>query len=54
MSLSEMMDFKVDPFTLMYEWSYIDVVKMREYLNIKFTKEEAYRRDMELLNQKDK
>lgn len=48
MSISEMTEFKVSPYQLMYEWPYVDVVKMREYLVIKQTKEEAYRRDMKL------
>jgi hypothetical protein len=47
-SISEMMGFKVSPYDLKYTWSYIDVVKMREYLVIKQIKEEAYQRDAKL------
>lgn len=43
-----MAEFKLSPYDLKYTWAYIDVVKMREYLVIKLTKEEAYHRDNKL------
>lgn len=46
--ISEMSEFKLSPYDLQYVWPYVEVVKLREYLIIKSTKEEAYRRDMKL------
>jgi hypothetical protein len=43
-----MTEFKLSPYDLKYNWTYIDVVKMREYLVIKQVKEEAYHRDNKL------
>lgn len=47
-TISEMTEFKLSPYDLKYNWAYIDVVKMREYLVIKQVKEEAYHRDNKL------
>jgi hypothetical protein len=47
-TIADMSEFKLNPYDLQHIWTYIDVMKAREYLMIKSVKEEAYRRDMQL------
>lgn len=49
-STAEMTDWKIDPSRLMNEYSFVDVLRLREYLTIKSVKEEAYRRDDKMRN----
>lgn len=49
-SISEMTEWKIDPSRLMSEYSFVDVLRLREYLTIKSVKEEAYRRDDKMRN----
>jgi hypothetical protein len=46
--ISEMTEFKVSAWDLMHTYTYIECLKLREYLTIKYTKEEAYRKDAKL------
>jgi hypothetical protein len=43
-----MTEFKVSAWELMNVYTYIECLKLREYLTIKYTKEEAYRKDAKL------
>jgi hypothetical protein len=48
LSLWAMSDYKLDLAYLQYECPYQEVLKIREFLMIERTKEEAYRRDAKL------
>lgn len=48
LSVSDMTEFKINPYDLKYNYTYIEVLQLREYLTIKSVKEEAYRRDTKL------
>jgi hypothetical protein len=51
-SIFALSDYKLSPFDLQHNWTYIEVTKIREYLMIEKTKEEAYHLDMKLMEGK--
>lgn len=47
-SIFRMSNYKVDVWDLQHKWTYIDCLKIREFLLIEQTKEEAIRKDADL------